>query len=107
MKVLLDFMNSIDFVHMRPSPESLAVYFGDQDIKCLADPGKQYAIYVAGGQPGNIMLNIDSGKYSIDWIRPVDGKVIRSEVIEVTNHTIRVDKPEYETDLAMRIVNMD
>lgn len=107
MKVLLDFMNSIDFVNMKPSPESLAVYFGDQDICCLANPGMQYAIYIAGGKPGNIMLNIENGEYLLNWIRPVDGKVIQSDFIEVTNRSIRVDKPEYETDLALRIVIKD
>ena len=107
MRVLLDFMNSIDFVSMKPSPESLAVYFGDQDICCLANPGKQYAYYMAGGKPSDLNLIIEGGTYLLTWIRPEDGQIIQSKDIVVEGNSLHLFKPGYKTDLALKIIRKD
>lgn len=103
ISILALFFKSIDFVHMRPAPEIFVVYYGDRDLYALANDGKQYAIYVEGGKNSWYRLNIPFGKYKVEYIDPVSGKKILEEVLDHTKGDFRLDGPDYEDDLAIRI----
>jgi Cellulase (glycosyl hydrolase family 5) len=103
LKALLDFMNSFDFVHTKPNYDVIACAFGDQDINVLENPGKEYAIYVNGGNSlGIFQLNILAGKYEVTYINPSDGKVLKVEEKEsVKMGDVLLYMPEYKEDIAI------
>lgn len=102
MKALLDFLNALDFVHMRPNENVIAVTFGDRDICVLENPGKEYAIYVSGGSNTGMLLQLRPGKYEATWIRPSDNSVIKKETINTkATGEVRVQEPPYQEDIAL------
>jgi hypothetical protein len=102
MKALLDFVNSFDFVHTRPNKNVIAVTFGDRDISVLENPGKEYAIYVAGGSNTGMLLQLVAGKYKARWINPADNGIIKEEEITTKeNGEIRLVEPAYKEDIAL------
>ncbi|NJK86234.1 MAG: undecaprenyl-diphosphate phosphatase [Bacteroidales bacterium] len=101
------FFNSIDFVHMKPAPEVLPVYYGDKDTYALANPGKQYAIYVVGGKNSYHRLNVPVGNYRVEWIDPVTGTKMVDEIIQHLSGDLRLDGPDYKEDIALRLTKMD
>ena len=107
MAVLLGFMNSIDFLHMVPTRQVLALYQGSENIRCLAKEGEQYALYFYGGSRPKVRLSAPAGRYLVEWIRPVDGKVVLSEVIDHSHGVIDLDGPEYKVDMALRVTKTD
>jgi Cellulase (glycosyl hydrolase family 5) len=103
LKALLDFMNSIDFVHAKPNYDVIACSFGDKDISVLENPGKEYAIYVnKGDNLGIFQLNILAGKYEVTYINPSDGKVLKVEEKEsIKMGDVLLYMPEYKEDIAI------
>jgi hypothetical protein len=41
---------------------------------CLANPGQEYLVYKTREKNEKISINLKSGKYSIEWINPSNGK---------------------------------
>ncbi|MFN8254401.1 MAG: cellulase family glycosylhydrolase [Bacteroidales bacterium] len=107
ISVLASFFNTIDFVHMHPSQDIFVVYFGDKEMYALANDGKQYAIYVIGGTNSWYRLNIPLGKYKVEYIDPVSGAKILEETVNHSKGDLRLDGPDYENDLAIRISRID
>jgi hypothetical protein len=103
VSILASFFETIDFVHMKPAPDVFTVYYGDKDMYALANPGVQYAIYVVGGKNSWYRLNIPFGKYKVEYIDPVSGRKILEEVLSHSSGDFRLDGPDYENDLAIRI----
>ena len=103
LKALLVFMNSIDFVHMRPNYDVIACAFGDKDISVLENPGKEYAIYVnKGNNLGIFQLNIAPGTYTVTYINPSDGKVMRTETATSKDlGDVLLYMPDYKEDIAI------
>jgi len=106
LQVLVSFFNSIDFAHMRPSPEILTVYYGDKDLYVLADPGKQYALYVVGGVNSYYRLAVPPARYRVEWIDPVTGITIINQTVNHTSGDLRLDGPAYDEDLALRLTRI-
>jgi hypothetical protein len=100
---IASFFKTIDFVNMHPASDIFVVYYGDKDLYALANDGKQYAIYVVGGKNSWYRLNIPFGKYKVEYIDPVSGVRILEEVVSHTSGDLRLDGPDYENDLAIRI----
>ena len=48
---------------------------------CLADPGKEYLVYLP--QDGEVTVNLSaaSGEMNVEWMRPADGRLTRGEPI--------------------------
>ena len=87
----------------------------------LADPGKQYALYIFHGAyetewgahfipyPGNytdsLKINdIPPGDYFLEWIDPSKGSVKDSQKIYWKGGDLLLKTPSYSLDLAMRIL---
>src|SRR5207244_9379108 len=86
IRVLRDFINSFEFVRMKPdksfikscAPEQMHVY-------ALAEPGKQYAACFFSGTNAahtnvSLTLNLPNGSYRAEWIDIITGKATRTEI---------------------------
>jgi hypothetical protein len=115
-KVLRDFMNSFDFVHMSRLTDFTAP--SGTVASAMGENGKQYALYIFHGKltngcfwvgtPGNyqdeITLNtIPAGTYRLEWIDPATGAVKHTETRTHVGAKLVLKTPAYSMDLALRM----
>jgi hypothetical protein len=105
MTVLKDFVGSFDVVKMKPD---VAVVKGGLPPKgrarVLSEPGKQYAAYLFGGPGAKLSLALPAGKYSVEWVSPVTGKVLKSETVTAARPTTELESPPFDPDVALRVL---
>jgi hypothetical protein len=103
LKYLKNFMDGFDFVKMKPDSSIVSAGIPD-NIKPygLAEPGKQYAIYIFGGHQLNLTLNIPAGQYKAEWVDPVTGKILKNERVK-SNSKASITSPHYTEDIALRV----
>lgn len=73
MKHLADFFRNIEWWKMSPHPELVQEY---PQPFCLADPGKEYILYLRYSGTAKLRLdgNAASGSYKYRWLKPGTGK---------------------------------
>jgi hypothetical protein len=122
-KVLINFINSLDFVKM----SRFSNFSGTPPLafcSALYENGKQYALYLFHGayesewgshfmpEPGTYRdtLTLDSfpaGTYLKDWIAPISGTVTNSESFEWNGGNLEMITPSYTVDIALRIIKIE
>jgi hypothetical protein len=104
MAVLKDFLTGFDFVRMEPDE---ALVKGGLPAKgrarVLAEPGKQYALYLFGGPSARLELALPAGTYKAKWVDPLNGKVLASARVTACGAATAVPSPKFETDIALRL----
>jgi hypothetical protein len=118
-KVLKDFMDSLDLTGLTRFTDFTGTPT-DAFCNILAETGKQYAMYIFHGayegewganfipETGNfsdtlILNQIPAGNYSLEWIEPSTGSVIRSEKLSWRGGNLTLKTPVYQLDIAMRM----
>ena len=118
-KILKDFMNSLDLKGLTRFND---FSFNTLNSKCniLADPGKQYAMYLFHGdfegewgahfvpQNGNyqdtVILNqVPAGEYDTEWLEPSNGQIIKSETLSSGGGKVTLATPGYQLDIALKM----
>lgn len=100
-----EFLEGFDFVRMKPArdvakggvPAGVAA-------QVLAEPGKQYAVYLRQAKDAAPKLQLPAGRYEGAWLDPVSGK---SEPIAAFDHgggTREFKVPSFAQDAALRVV---
>jgi hypothetical protein len=119
--ILHDFFNQMNFIHMVPDPHLIAGGLPAGAIaRALAEPGKQYAIYIHHGHvlkdakpqytvdeathSMRLLLNLPSGSYQAIWIDTRTGHPTKKEMFVVSNGTKQLDSPNYSEDIALRVM---
>lgn len=123
LATLKQFMEGFDFVRMKPDrsavkgemPKGVTVY-------ALAEPGKQYAAYVArvvprkqgknetgdfddpaAGQGVRLGLDLPTGDYRVEWVDPKTGKVDKSQDLKHAGGEAGLESPAFTQDVALRV----
>jgi hypothetical protein len=115
LKVLKDFIESLDFVRLKPADK--IVQGGNifdksdnapVDVKkvtfVLTEPGKAYALYIGRGTQVELLLELPAGAYKAEWINTKTGTVERAEDANHGGGNRRLTSPAYEEDISLRIV---
>lgn len=104
--ILKDFLYRFDFVHM--SPDSTLTNNGPGAYRCyaLTEPGKQYAIYFYRHASPAVELSLPPGKYSVEWLNPVTGKINTQPVLKHVSGKAVFHFPEWEEDIALGIIRI-
>jgi hypothetical protein len=98
-------MEGFDFVHLSPAP-SVIKLAPDTFPQVLANPGKEYAIYLDGGTHSNLQLNLPEGTYQASWINPVTFTVEKEEELKSSNGMVSMESPEYDGEIALKVVRL-
>ena len=102
IKVLKDFMYSFDFVKLKPDimlvKKAPGVF-----TRVLAEIGKQYAIYIDGGEKCDLELELPEGNYIVDWVSTKNGNIEKTETVSHTGGSVTLISPIYNEDIAVRI----
>jgi len=71
--------------------------------RCLAEPGKQYAVYVKGGTQAELALDVPTGNYHVEWLNPKNGENEGAQVVEHPGGPLKLPSPEYVEDIALSL----
>jgi len=105
LKILKEFMDSIDFIRMAPNPSVITGIQPEGEVRAwaLAEEGKTYAIYLQNGDHTKLRLEIPGGPYRIEWINTLTGQVDKAEEINHPGGEMTLVSPSYVDDIALRI----
>jgi hypothetical protein len=106
LKVLRQFIEGLDFVRLRPYPTAVKKSPGAV-TRTLAEPGRQYAIYVDGGSRCTLTLVLPDGKYEATWINTLTGTAEKTEEISPADGLAEITSPTYDGDIALKVVAID
>lgn len=120
LKTLHEFMAKFEYVNMRPEANLVTAGIpADASVRVLAEPGRQYALYLHHGrvmadyrpryifgtrrQKTALTLQLPAGRYKANWWNPRSGKVDHSETFEHQGSGKTLNTPEYSEDLALEL----
>jgi hypothetical protein len=105
MQILAKFIQSFDFVRMRPDS---AVIKGDLPkgvtARALVQSGQAYAIYVNGDDLANITVELPAGQYKAQWLNTKTGDIEKTPLFTPERGSQTLQVPKYTDDIALRIV---
>ena len=112
LKILSDFIHRFEFVKMKPDnsvikrgvPEGVSA-------RALVEPGRAYAIYIRPapgtknfGHVKELVVELPRGRYRAEWLNVLDGSISRRAEFEHSGGDKSFAAPEYQQDIALRIV---
>lgn len=101
---LKGFVEGFDFLRMAPAPSLVAGGLpGGAHCAVLAEPGRQYALYLDGGRKAELALELPAGSYELSWLDPRDGRTLGTQALDHKGGRCSLQTPPYEEDLAVRI----
>ncbi len=115
---LKQFIESFDFLKMRPDPGLVVNGIPAGAIaRAISESGRQYAFYMHHStsrwgsayhvQPGtyraSLALKLPAGSYKAEWVDPATGKVLNTETFQHDGKTKTLTTPDYSIDIALRI----
>lgn len=121
LQVLKRFIEGFDFIRMKADKSIIASgVYEDAHARVLAEPGRQYAVYVHHGKrhiknndgsygvtEGTYELQlglwIPEGRYVIEWILPTTGEVLEKNTVAHPGTRMELKSPEYSVDMALKI----
>jgi len=121
LRILRDFMDSLDFVRMRPAPELLRRKSrAAGTVRILAEPGRQYAIYVhqakmrkhqrgrryqldPGPRKATLELDLPPGEFRLEWWDTKTGRLLAQESFRHKGGPRAISSPRYAEDIAAKI----
>jgi len=104
IKILKNFIESFDFILMKPDYSMLKEKKVADRMQILAQKGKQYAMYIHSGNMSVLSLEIPDGIYRVEWINPLSGAIVKAETVKTKNKTLVLSLPPYKEDIALRLI---
>jgi hypothetical protein len=102
LKILADFLNTFNFVQMRPDRDVILQAPG-AFARALSDNSRQYAIYIYSGTHCNLKLKLNPGEYRSEWISTTNGSTLKKDRFNHKGGSLVVESPEYTEDIALKI----
>jgi hypothetical protein len=124
LRVLRDFMDSIEFIRMAPLPGFVKSGLPDgASAWALGSPSKSYALYLHHGtvrkeaaskeapryvvdaspKTARITVDLPAGDYALEWVDTKKGNVAKRERFSHKGGQREIVSPEYSEDIALRM----
>jgi hypothetical protein len=125
MQNLKEFIESFDFVRMRPDKNFVVGGMPASNFyyRAISEAGKQYALYIHHSSdrilksrestgsyvvdPGNyredLVVSLPAGHYKAEWVDPARGATISSQTFQHKGGNRTLTTPAYHIDIALRI----
>jgi hypothetical protein len=118
-RALKTFMEGLDLAHVKRF-EGLGALPDGVVASALANPGAQYAVYLAHAKgdgkwgahfvttPGTfadavVLQAVPAGRYQATWVTPSTGAAIASSRVDADGGDLRLQTPGYALDIALRL----
>lgn len=106
--ILSSFINSFDFIKMRPDNSVIKAGVPEKaTARALVQNGRVYAVYINGGGKAQLQVELPKGKYTAEWLNTKTGKIDKNETFDHPGGNRTLKSPDYEDDIALRILNTD
>lgn len=107
LRYLKEFMEKFDFIKMAPDSTVIdSMTVGKMRYNVLAEPGKQYAVYMIDDSTESLTLRIPKGKYEVQWMHPTTGVYEKPLSRKTRGNRLRLRMPPHREDLALRIIRV-
>jgi hypothetical protein len=104
LQQLRRFLERFDLVRLRPDNAVIRGSLPDNaTARILAEPGRQYAVYINGGTRADLQLELPRGRYSAEWVDPRTGRVTGQETLEHPGGVATLHSPVYDGDVALAL----
>lgn len=108
MRVLSEFIHGFDFLKMRPARDLVKGGVPEKGhVQMLAEPGRQYALYLFGGQAAQLQLEAPAGNYRAEWVHPRTGEKTPARIVRHAGGLLTLSSPPYAPDIALRLVRAE
>jgi Family of unknown function (DUF6298) len=119
LRVLKEFLESFDFVRMKPDAGIVKRVSPTLTCSALMEPGKAYAIYLHVPLPkqlkklgehlhqgieATLALELPPGNYKIEWVDTKTGKLVSQQQIEHAGDDRELKSPAFDNDIALRLL---
>jgi hypothetical protein len=104
LAVLKSFIESLDFIHMKPADDLVKNSASGETIRVLANAPKSYALYINGGSSAKFEFSLPKGHYEITWIDPKTGGVQKTDDKKITEAVTVFEAPTFSRDIALKIL---
>jgi len=106
LKVLKQFMESLDFIHMRPDNAIIKSKLPSKTTaRALVNPNREIAVYINGPGVKELILEIPKGTYRAKWLDPVMGRTVKQQSLKHSGGSAQLGVPSYGIDLALHLVS--
>ena len=103
LRILKDFIQSFDFIHMKPDQITISNLPESATATVLSDPGKSYAVYLVGEKVEEIKALLPTGNYKLQWINTKTGTIDKNENLLHEGGSVKIHPPLYVEDIALKI----
>jgi hypothetical protein len=105
LSFLKKFIEGFDFLRMHPDSSLISnESFPHAEARVLAEPGRQYAVYIYGTLPASFEVMLPEGRYALSWLDTKTGEYLNKQVIQTSNGKMVISSPAYIADIALRII---
>ncbi len=119
LSVLKRFLESFDFIRMRPDHKTVRAVEPKLTHYMLSQPGRQYAAYfhvplphrpkrledhLRSGVRLRLRLALPAGRYRVEWVDSLTGRVLRQEHLKHAGGEVELRSPQFDNDVALKIV---
>jgi hypothetical protein len=87
----------VNLATMLPLPDLASTRY------CLAEPGKQYIVYVPNGGEVTVNLTDAKGKFKAEWVHPIEGTTKSVGIVE--GGSMQTLKPPFEGDAVLLLLS--
>jgi hypothetical protein len=99
------FLEGFDFVRMKPSPETVKGGApNDVTVYVLAEPGRQYAVFLRKSGGAVLELDFPKGAYEGHWLNPTTGETTAVAKFDHPGGKASLMPPQGTADIALRLV---
>lgn len=102
LKVLSEFLQELPLVEMRPDFQFVK-HAGGVMTHTLSSARGEYAMYVDGNGPTELVLTLPSGEYSVSWRDVISGGEKNRETFQHGGGEKTIRSPEFKNGAAVRI----
>src|SRR5262249_60991742 len=70
--------------------------------RVLAEPGRQYALYLHGGPRADLALALPPGRYRAEWLDPITGPGLKAGAGPAARPATELPLPNFDPHVALR-----
>ena len=106
LRILREFMEGLDFIHMQPDRNAVAIPPHPGGCYALLKPGGSVAVYVHSPRKeprAGVLLDLPKGRWRADWLHPATGEWEPTQIIEHAGGGLSLHGPAFTHDIAVRV----
>jgi hypothetical protein len=104
LATLQKFLQRFSLTGMRPDRE-VVKHAAGVSARVLSNPEREYAIYLDGGGPAELTLELPKGHYAAEWIDPASGAALHTETFGHSGGARVLTSPKFADGVALRLIN--